>query len=103
MMTAYQTPPTGVCDVAGNRKPNPGTRNALWAEVVKQRAQVNACMDAVQKLATMVQVLSQAYGRIIGAAQASAAEEERQRAHGADVTVGETVTEGGIVLGAKQP
>ena len=87
----------------GTKRPNPGTRNALWAEVVRQRAQVNACMEAIEKLAAMVQVLSQAYGRIIGAAQASAAEEERQRAAGADASSGETVSEGGIIIGAKGP
>jgi len=87
----------------GTKRTNPGTRNALWAEMVKQRAQVTACMDAVQKLAAMVQVLSQAYGRIISRAQESAAEEERQTEAGANVAVGESVSEGGIILGGKQP
>lgn len=81
----------------GTKKPTRTYADRIWQEQMQQRAQIKACMDAVEKLAAMVQVLSQAYARIISRAQASAA---------ADAEAGqvpETVSEGGIILGGKQP
>lgn len=69
----------------------------IWTHMKQLRERQDRMAEGLEKLAMMVQVLSTAYSRIIERAQASAAVEAEAG------VVPETVSEGGIILGGKQP